>query len=102
MTYGMPKQLLKNIVNWIQSPLSKIKLKNKLQTRYQHIYEHSDQVILLSPSYIAEFAHLANITDTTRLSAIHNPNTFVHSSTHIFERESGALHGKVAVFTEVC
>lgn len=69
-----------NMLKWIKTPFNKRMHWRNTIARYRYMYDHSDRVVVLSPSYIGEFAEIANLRDTKRLCAIYNPNTFVAST----------------------
>lgn len=74
-----PKRTLINLLKWIKTPFNKrMHWKNTIN-RYRYMYEHSDKVVVLSPSYMKEFADIANLKNTDRLYSIYNPNTFIAS-----------------------
>ena len=71
-----PKSSVINIIKWLRSPYQKAKLLRNTGIRYKYMYENSDKVILLSPSYISEYAEMACLNDISKLQAVFNPNTF--------------------------
>ena len=76
LSLAKPKASLINLMKWVKTPFNKrMHWKNTIR-RYRYMYEHSDQVVLLSPSYIKEFAQIAQLSETTHLCSIYNPNTF--------------------------
>lgn len=68
-----------NLLKWIKTPYNKRTHWRNTIARYRYMYAHSDRVVVLSPSYIGEFAAIARLKETARLCAIYNPNTFVPS-----------------------
>lgn len=68
-----------NLLKWIKTPFNKRMHWRNTIARYRYMYDHSDKVVVLSPSYIGEFAEIAGLKDTERLCSIYNPNTFVSS-----------------------
>ena len=74
-----PQTSVINILKWLRSPYQKAKLLKNTGKRYKYMYEYSDKVVVLSPSYIKEFADLANLSDYSKIISIYNPNTFVPS-----------------------
>lgn len=74
-----PLQTFVNLLKWIKTPFNKrMHWKNTIY-RYRYMYEHSDRVVVLSPSYVGEFAEIAGLEETGRLCSIYNPNSFVAS-----------------------
>lgn len=69
-----------NLLKWIKTPFNKRMHWRNTIARYRYMYDHSDWVVVLSPSYIGEFAEIAGLKDTDRLCSIYNPNTFVAST----------------------
>lgn len=66
-----------NILKWIKAPLNKYNLLKYIKQRYKYMYNNSDKVILLAPSYITEFCKLAKVSyPNTKCISIFNPNTF--------------------------
>lgn len=81
------KESVFNLLKWFKAPLNKrMHVKNAVK-RYRYMYENSDNVVLLSPSYIPEFKKMAKLETTEKLLAIWNPNTFdVGTSNHTKEK----------------
>ena len=69
-----------NLLKWIKTPFNKRMHWRNTTARYRYMYDHSDRVVVLSPSYIGEFAEIAGLRNTDRLCSIYNPNTFVAST----------------------
>ena len=68
-----------NLLKWIKTPFNKKMHWRNIIARYKYMYDHSDRVVVLSPSYIGEFAEIAGLKSMERLCSIYNPNTFVAS-----------------------
>lgn len=75
-----PMTTVVNLLKWIKTPYNKRMHWRNAIARYRYMYDHSDRVVVLSPSYIAEYTELAGLSDTKRLCYIYNPNTFVPST----------------------
>lgn len=89
------KQTFINILKWIKTPFNKrMHWKNTIK-HYQYMYEHSDQVVVLSPSYVNEFAEIAGLEETGRLCAIYNPNTFVASQQSLAKEKTVMSIGRL-------
>lgn len=66
-----------NILKWIKAPLNKYNLLKYIKQRYKYMYNYSDKIILLAPSYIMEFCKIAKVDyPNTKCISIFNPNTF--------------------------
>ena len=74
-----PKHSIINLCKWIKAPYNKLYTLKNISKNYHYICENSDKVVVLSPSYIKEFADLANVSDYSKIMSIYNPNTFVPS-----------------------
>lgn len=70
------KESLVKLCRLIKAPYNKWRLSCLFARNYKYMYDNSDKVVVLSPSYIQEFAYIAGLTDTSHLCAILNPNTF--------------------------
>ena len=71
-----PKEFIINLLKWAKVPLNRMMHYHNFCTNYQYMYEHSDKVIVLSPSYIQEFVKMAGVENTGKIISIYNPNTF--------------------------
>lgn len=80
LSFKEPRAAMVNLLKWIKTPFNKrMHWKNTIR-RYRYMYEHSDQVVVLSPAYIKEFADIARLEETSHLCSIYNPNTFAPSA----------------------
>lgn len=78
-----PAKAIVNMLKWIKVPFNKRMHWRNMQARYRYLYENSDKVVVLSPSYINEFAEIAGLEESERLCSIYNPNSFVLSQGEI-------------------
>lgn len=78
-SYSIVKEIFMQFGRWVKAPYNKRNLRRIYSTNYRYMYENSDYVVVLSPSYIQEFAEIAGLTETSRLVSLYNPNTFAHS-----------------------
>lgn len=76
-----PFRTIVNLLKWIKTPLNKRMHWRNTVNRYRYMYSNSDKVVVLSPSYIKDFAEIADLKETERLCSIYNPNTFHLSGT---------------------
>lgn len=66
-----------NILKWIKAPWNRYNLYKYMKQRYRYMYNNSDKVVLLAPSYVNEFYKIANIkSEEKKCISIYNPNTF--------------------------
>lgn len=66
-----------NLLKWIKAPWNRYNLFKHMKQRYRYMYNNSDKVVLLAPSYVNEFSKIANIVSKEkRCISIFNPNTF--------------------------
>lgn len=78
-----PAATVVNLLKWIKAPFNKRMHWRNMQVRYRYMYENSDNVVVLSPSYINEFSEIAGLEESERLCSIYNPNSFVSSQDEI-------------------
>ena len=71
-----PAKSLVNILKWIKTPYNKRMHWRNTIARFRHMYDNSDRVVVLSPSYIGDFAEIGKLEETSRLCSIYNPNSF--------------------------
>lgn len=77
LSWKQPKVSLVNVLKWVKSPLNRYVLWKNMVRRYRYMYEYSDDVVVLSPAYINEFAKIGKLCDTERLHSIYNPKSFL-------------------------
>ncbi len=71
-----PVQTAVNLLKWVKTPFNKRMHWRNTKARYRYMYEHSDRVVVLAPSYVDEFAEIARLEETSRLCSVYNPNSF--------------------------
>lgn len=71
-----PKECIINLLKWAKAPFNRKMHYRCFCANYQYMYEHSDKVVVLSPSYIQEFAKMARVENASKIISIYNPNTF--------------------------
>lgn len=74
-----PAETIVNMLKWIKAPFNKRMHWRNSIARFQYMYCNSDRVVVLSPSYIGEFAEIAGLKESCRLCSISNPNSFIPS-----------------------
>lgn len=71
-----PGQTAVNLLKWVKTPYNKRMHWRNTKARYRYMYDHSDRVVVLAPSYVGEFAEIAGLGEASRLCSIYNPNSF--------------------------
>ncbi|QIU95511.1 glycosyltransferase [Bacteroides faecium] len=72
-----PVEGMVNLLKWVKAPLNRYNLLKYTRQRYCYMYEHSDRVILLAPSYVSDYLEIAGIEDKRHVcKAMLNPNTY--------------------------
>lgn len=74
-----PAETIVNLLKWIKAPFNKRMHWRNSIARFRYMYCNSDRVVVLSPSYIGEFAEIAGLKESSRLCSISNPNSFIPS-----------------------
>lgn len=77
--FKYPVQSIINLCKWIKAPYNRHYTFKNISRNYHYMYNNSDMVVVLSPSYIKEFADFASVSDYSKLISIYNPNTFTPS-----------------------
>lgn len=76
-----------NLMKWMKTPFNRRMHWKNMVARYRYMYDNSDKVVVLSPSYIEEFVDIARLKDKDRLCSIYNPNTFLPSSAPLMKEK---------------
>lgn len=83
LSYNSTKAMLVQCCRWLKAPYNRRKLNRIISNNYRYMYENSDKIVVLSPSYIKELVGMAGIKETTRIVSINNPNTFKNSELRV-------------------
>jgi len=81
ISLNYPYKSFINVLKWIKAPWNRYNLFKHMKQRYRYMYNNSDKVVLLAPSYVNEFSKIANIVSKEKKCiSISNPKTFKTTS----------------------
>ena len=66
----------KDLIRTVTYPVYKLFYPLRNRNLYQTVYEYSDKVVLLSKSFISQYADYANLNDQSKFVAIPNANSY--------------------------
>lgn len=71
-----PWETCMSCLRWLKQPYNQRKAMQGKRKRFSFIYEHSDAVVVLSPSYIEDYVKVACLSDLEKLYSFPNPVSF--------------------------